>query len=266
MAATDAFAARLSDVLATLEVGALLGASERRVRGLGSLLQFACLSVPCDEAFVAIEVEHLGRMMVPGVASKDVWRPLDLELSPLGTPFAYLFAGGAGYGAELLPEEPMLGSLGAVLESAPRAGVFVPVRLGAEVVGGVALLRSSVSFGADALLLAERLSDVAAGTLEAYRTEQVLFELFAQALPELCAVDGETGFARGLQRYVHALRLTPLYRRRLLLADGIARLAKHGDAEVELAADIVLRVERYVSRLGLGEDEAGSRTSPNEWP
>jgi len=77
----------------------------------------------------------------------------------------------------------MLGSLGAVVESAPRAGVFVPIRLGAEVVGGVALLRSSVSFGADALLLAERLSDVTTSTLEAYRTEQILFELFAQALP-----------------------------------------------------------------------------------
>lgn len=262
MPSTDAFASRLSDVLGTLEVGAVLGAGERRVRGLGSLLQFACLSVPCDEAFVAVEQEHLGRMLVPGIASKDAWRPLELELSPLGTPFAYLFAGGAGHAAELLVDDPMLATLGDVFATTPRTGIFVPIRLGVDVVGGVALLRSTASFGEDALVLGERLADVAAGTLEAYRTEQVLLELFAQVLPDLCAVDGETGFARGLERYIHSLRLTPAYQSRLALADAIARLVNHGDAEAELAADLVARVERYVGRLQLEHGGEGGFELP----
>jgi hypothetical protein len=259
MALTDAFAARLSDVLATLEVGALLGASERRVRGLGSLLHYACASMPCDEAFVAIELEHLGRMTVPGIATRDGWRPVGAELSPLGTPFAYLFAGGTGHAVELVEGDAMLSSLAGALVSSPKYGIFVPVHLGSDVVGGVALLRTEAGFGADALGLAERLADVAAGTLEAYRTEQVLLELFARVLPELCATDGETGFAGGLARFLHGLRLTPEYRRRLVLADAVARLAAQGPAEAELAADVVVRVERYVASL-----HGGALTTPIE--
>ena len=250
MTTLDAFAARLLDVLSTLESTAVLGAAERRLRSLGSLLRFACVTVPCDEALVAIELEHLGRMHVPGVATADEWRPADVELSPLGTPFAFLFAGGGGHAAELVPDDPMLAALAGLLRSTPRHGVFVPVRLGAEVVGGVALLDGSRRTGDRELLLGEQLADVTSGAVEAYRTERALLEVFALALPELVSSDGETGFARELERYVHSLRLAPEYRRRLALAGAIGRLAGHGDAAVELAARLIADVERYLDGLG----------------
>lgn len=249
MSSLDAFAARLLDVLSTLETTAVLGAAERRIRGLSSLLRFACAALPCDEAFAAIELEHLGRMHVPGVATADEWREANVELSPLGTPFAYLFAGGVGHAAELMVGDPMLAALTDVLRSAPRHGVFVPVRLGVEVVGGLALLGSAERSGDRELVLGERLADVAAGAVEAYRTERALLEVFALALPELVARDGETGFAAGLARFVHATRLAPEYRRRLALADAIARLAGHGDAALALAANLVADVERYLAAV-----------------
>ncbi len=98
-------------------------------------------------------------------------------------------------------------------------------------------------------------AEVLSGTLEAFRTERVLLELFAAALPDLCAPDAQTGFARGLERYIHGLRLAPEYRRKGELADAVARLARQGPAGAELAAEIVAKVERYVERLGAGQGD-----------
>ncbi|MBM4358224.1 MAG: hypothetical protein FJ096_08935 [Deltaproteobacteria bacterium] len=248
MGFNDAFAARLADVLATLEATALLGSSERRVRGLGGLLRYACLTVPCDEAFVAVELEHLGRMHVPGLATREEWRPASLELPPLGTPFAFLLAGGGGHLVELEPSDPLLRALGGVGGGAARQGAFVPIRLGAEVVGGLALLFDEHRPGGRELVAAEQLAEVAAGTLEAYRTERALLELFATVLPELCGAEGATGFVEGLERFVHRLRLAPDYRQRLALAEAVARVARRGDAESSLALRLLAEIERFAAR------------------
>jgi hypothetical protein len=257
MPVVNAFAVRLADLLATLEATAILGAAERRVRGLGAMLQFACLSLPCEEALVAIELEQLGRLRVPGIATPEAWRQVDVDMPPTGTPFAFLFGGGSGYAAELADGDSMLDALAGVLASKPRYGVFVPIRLGASVIGGAALLREQATMGDQELTMAERLAEVLSGTLEAFRTERVLLELFAAALPELCAADSETGFAKGLEPFIHGLRLAPEYRRKIELAEAVARLAQQGSRETELAADLLARVERYVADLGRNATDDG---------
>ena len=250
----NSFAVRLRDLLSTLETGVLLGGARGRVRGLGEQLQFACLSLPCSEALVALELERLGRLQVPGVASGDSWRPTDVEFLPSGTPFAYLLGGGSGYAAELAEGDAMLEALAPVLESVPTHAIFVPLRVGASVIGGAALL-SEGEFGDRELALAERLAGVLSVTLEAFRTERVLYELFARALPDLCADDALTGFSDALEKHVRSLRLTPEYRRRLDLARVVGRLAESGIAESRLAQDILVRVDGYVSELARGQPE-----------
>jgi hypothetical protein len=253
----SAFAVRLRDLLATLESTALLGVAEGRLRGLGEQLQFACMALPCDEALVALELGGLGRLRVPGVASAEQWRATDHEFLPSGTPFAYLLGGGTGYAAAVGADDAMLAALEPVMESAPRQALFVPIRLGASVVGGAALLREAAGAGDRELAMAERLAEVLALTLETFRTERVLLELFSVVLPDLCAADAPTGFGDGLERYLHRLRLTPSYRRRLELAEVVGRIAAHGSAETRLAGDVLARVEAYVRELtgdGDGDD------------
>lgn len=263
---TSAFAVRLRDLLATIETSALLGAAETRLRGLGEHLQFACLALPCAEAVVALEVARLGRLQVPGVATADGWRPTEHEFLPSGTPFAYLLGGGAGYAAELEADDPMLEALRPVLQTEPRQGIFVPLRVGSSVVGGAALFRSADDLdgapgddeGASnerALAMGERLAEVLALTVESFRTERVLLQLFAQVLPDLFVPDGATGFARALEEYVHQLRLEPAYRRRLELAEIIGRIATHGESETSLVADLLGRVDVYLGELA-GETDA----------
>jgi hypothetical protein len=251
-----AFTVRLRDLLATLESAALMGASENRLRGLGEQLQFACLALPCSEALVALEVSGLGRMQVPGVASPDRWRATDLEFLPSGTPFAYLLGGGGGYGAEVKPDDDLLDAIRPALGCDPRHVLFVPVRVGGSIVGGAALLSDDELYRAgsparsdDALAMAERLAEVLALTLESYRTERVLLQVFAQLLPDLCAPDAPTGFAQDLETYLHDLRLAPAYRRRLALAQTIGEIAAQGESETELVVDLLHRFQRYIAEL-----------------
>lgn len=260
----SSFAVRLRDLLATLETTALLGAAEIRMRGLGEQLQFACMAVPCDEALVAIERASLGRLRVPGVATAEGWRAAEIELMPAGTPFAYLLGGGGGFAAELAPDDEMIATLAPVLETAPRYAIFVPIRAGATVIGGAALFRREEPHGDAALSMAERLGEVLSLTLETHRTERVLFAVFAAALPDLVAPEASTGFAAGLEKYVHHLRLSPTYQERLALAETIGRIAAQGVAETRLATDILARVEAYVEGLaapdGLAEDALSDAT------
>ncbi len=249
----SAFAVRLRDLLSTLETAALLGAAEARVRGLGEQLQFACLALPCSEALVALELSQLGRLRVPGVATAEQWRSVELEFLPSGTPFAFLLGGGAGYAAELEPDDAMIEVLRPVLETEPRQALFVPIRIGSEVIGGAALLREEGDMREDALHMAERLAGVLALTLESFRTERVLLELFAQVLPELCHPDAATDFSAALREHIHALRLAPAYRRRMQLTEMVGRVAALGPAEAELAADILGRFEKYMAGLVEGD-------------
>lgn len=243
------FAVRLRDLLSTLESATLLGAAEARVRGLGEHLRFACLAVPCDEALVALEIESLGRLRVPVVATADGFRATEHDFLPSGTPFAYLLGGGGGHAAELAPDDPMIEPLLPLLASPPRSGIFVPVRLGGATVGGAALFARERSLSDRELDLAERLAEVLALTVESLRTERLLFELFARALPDLLGDDAGTSLREALEEHVHAMRLTPPYRRRLDLANALGRLADRGEREAALAADLLAAVDGYVAHL-----------------
>jgi hypothetical protein len=249
------FAVRLRDLLATLESTSLMGAVEGRMRGLGEQLQFACMALPCDEALVALELQSLGRLSVPGIATADAWRATTLEFLPSGTPLAYLLGGGSGFASELLPDDALLQLLGPHLETAPTHAVFVPVRVGTSVLGGAVLLRQDEPLGDRELAMGERLAEVLSLTVESYRTERVLLQLFSEVLPDLCAPDAPTGFAEGLEQYIHRLRLSPKYRARLELSETVGRIAAHGADETRLATDLLRRVDQYLRELSGGGDE-----------
>ncbi|MCK6589888.1 MAG: hypothetical protein HUU21_08655 [Polyangiaceae bacterium] len=255
-----AFSARLRDLLSTVESTSLLVASEARVRGLGEHLRFACLALPCSEALVALEIEALGRLAVPVVAGPEAWRATDLHIMPSGTPFAYLLSGGGGYAAELGEDDEMIAALRPILQKTPRAGVFVPIRLGDSAIGGAALLSHEEPLSDRHLDMAERLAEVLALTVESFRTERVLFELFARALPDLLAEDATTSLRSALERHIHGLRVTPAYRRKLELALSIGRVADRGEAETRLAADLLARIDAYARsfEMGGGSGDGGS--------
>ena len=251
------FAIRLRDLLSTLESASIISSVETRMRGLGEQLQFACMALPCDEALVAIERATLGRLHVPGVATAEGWRAVDRDFLPSGTPFAYLLGGGSGYAAELESDDDMLADLAPLLETQPRYVMFVPNRVGASVLGGVALFSTSESLGDAQLVMAERLAEVLSLTLESHRSERVLLSLFATLLPDLCAADAPTNFADKLEDWVHQLRLDPTYLQSLELAHAVGRIAAHGDRETELAHTVLSGFERYVNSLAaLGDDVA----------
>jgi GAF domain-containing protein len=246
----DPFAIRLRDLLSTLESAALLGAAESRVRGLGEQLRFACLAIPCDEALVALEIEALGRLTIPVVADVEGARASGLQILPSGTPFAYLLGGGSSYAAGLSADDPMIAALLPALRRPPRHGVFVPIRLGDSIVGGAALFSHEAPLGDRELAMAERLGEVLSLTVESFRTERVIFELFARALPDLLGPEASTSLPTALARHIRDLRLLPSYRRRLDLALAVGRVADHGEGEAALAAAMLDRIEVYARSLG----------------
>jgi hypothetical protein len=261
---SDPFTARLRDLLSTLEVTALVGVAEERMRGLGEHLRFACMALPCSEALVALEVEALGRLSVPVVADEQGFRASALDLWPSGTPFAYLLAGGSGLAVGLAPEDAMVAALRPALAAAPAYAVFVPIRLGSAVVGGAALFSHRERLDQRHLEMAERLSEVLALTVESFRTERVIFELFARALPDLIGPEAPTSLGAALQRHLAGLRAAPAYRRRLELATAVARVADRGPAEAELCAALLDRIEAFLGGAAGGpiprpSDEAHAR-------
>jgi GAF domain-containing protein len=249
----DPFTARLRDLLSTLESAALLGVAESRVRGLGEHLRFACLALPCTEALVALELSSLGRLTVPVVADAQGHRASGLELWPSGTPFAYLLAGGSGHAVELGPDDAMIAALRPALAGAPAYGIFVPVHAGSAVVGGAALFSREARLGDRELEMAERLAGVLSLTIESFRTERVIFELFARALPDLLGAEAMTSLPEGLERHLASLRAAPAYRRRLALAVAVGRVADHGAEETALAEGVLERIDAYARGLaGVG--------------
>lgn len=247
-----AFEARLRDLLSTIEASALVGAAEGRIRGLGEHLRFACMAIPADEALVALEQSALGRLQVPVLATEGGFRSLDLEFMPSGTPFSYLLAGGSGHAARLAENDPMIGPFRPVLAETPSSGIFLPLRVNDSVIGGVALFSHHEPFTDRQLEMGERLSEVLALTVESFRTERIVFELFARALPEILS-DMPTSFGASLTRYIHAMRLPPAYRRRLTLAASVARVADRGEAESQLVIDLLERIDQYAKSLtGVG--------------
>lgn len=249
-----AFEARLRDLLSTIEASALVGAAEGRIRGLGEHLRFACMAIPAAEALVALEQSALGRLLVPVVADANGFRTASLEFQPSGTPFSYLLAGGSGHAARLGEDDPMIAPLRPALSAAPTSGIFLPLRVNESVIGGAALFSHDEPFTDAHLEMGERLAEVLALTVESFRTERIVFELFARALPDVLT-GMPTSFAASLGRYVHAMRLEPAYRRRLTLAGAVARVADRGEAEAQLVIDLLERIDQYARALtGLGVD------------
>lgn len=249
-----AFEARLRDLLSTLEASALVGSTEGRIRGLGEHLRFACMAMPAGQALVALELASLGRLHVPVVADAQSYSTPDLEFMPSGTPFAYLLAGGSGHSAHLGADDPMIAPVRPVLSGEPTSGMFLPLRVNESVVGGVALFTFAEPFADHHLEMGERLAEVLALTVESFRTERILFELFARALPDVLR-DVPTSFAASLSRYIHAMRLPPVYRRRLELAASVARVADRGEAEAQLVIDLLDRIDQYARTLtGMSPD------------
>ncbi len=245
------FSSRLRDLLGTLEAAALVGQSEVRMRGLGEHLRFACLALPCAEALVALEVETLGRLSVPIVATAEGYRRVALEFLPSGTPFAYLLGGGSAHAAELREDDAMIRALRPALTETPVAGIFVPIRIGESTIGGAALLLREEPASTDKLLeMSERLAEVLALTVESFRTEQMIFSLFARALPDLLDANAETSLRASLTKYVHALRLAPTYKERLTLALAVGRLCDRGPSEARLCADVLARIDSYAAARG----------------
>jgi hypothetical protein len=101
--------------------------------------------------------------------------------------------------------------------------------------------------------MAERLAEVLALTIESFRTERVLLQLFAQMLPDLCAADAPTGFLAELDHHIHELRIDPTYQRRMKLARVVGKIAAQGEAETQLVSDILERVARYMHELVDGQ-------------
>ena len=249
-----AFEARLRDLLSTLEASALVGSTEGRIRGLGEHLRFACMAMPAGQALVALELSSLGRLHVPVVADVAGFTQPNLEFMPSGTPFSYLLAGGSGHSAHLGEDDPMIAPIRPVLSGDPSSGMFLPIRVNESVVGGVALFTFGDPFSDAHLEMGERLSEVLALTVESFRTERILFELFARALPDVLR-DVPTSFAASLSRYIHAMRLPPVYRRRLELAASVARVADRGEAESQLVIDLLDRIDQYARTLtGMGPE------------
>ena len=253
-----AFEARLRDLLSTLEASALVGATEGRIRGLGEHLRFACMAIPASEALVALEQSALGRLHVPVVATAGEYRtPEGIEFLPSGTPFAYLLAGGSGHAARLAAGDPMIAPMRPALAAEPTSGIFLPLRVNESVIGGVALFSHDAPFTDYHLEMGERLSEVLALTVESFRTERIVFELFARALPDVLR-DLPTSFAASLSRYIHGLRLPPAYRRRLTLAAAVSRVADRGEAEAALVIDLLDRIDQYARQLtGMPTDGVG---------
>jgi hypothetical protein len=118
------------------------------------------------------------------------------------------------------------------------------------VVGGAALFSHRERLDQRHLEMAERLSEVLALTVESFRTERVVFELFARALPDLIGPEAPTSLGAALSRHLAGLRAAPAYRQRLALATAVARVAHRGPAEAELCAALLDRIEAYARGSG----------------
>jgi hypothetical protein len=244
-----AFSSRLSDLLGTLESGAIIGLARSRVRGLGEQLRFACLALGCTEALVALEMTAMDRLVIPAVADASGFREVHHELIPDGTPIAYLLAGGAGHSVELHPDDAAIKPFAAVLAHPAKGAIFSPLRM-ADRFAGAAILLSADGPPTDSQLeMSERLAEVLALTVESFFTERALFELFALALPDLLGPSAPTTLPKALEDHIRGLRVAPAYRRRLSLATAVGRLAGRTDAETDLAGSVLAAFDAYLGAL-----------------
>lgn len=251
-----AFSERLFDLLSTLESGAVIGLAQSRVRGLGQQLAFACSALGCSEALALLETDAMGRLVLPVVASPGGFRESGVEVLPEGTPIAHTLAGGGAQALSVEPDDSSLGPLLELLDVPPTSVLFAPIRLGDRIVGALALFEAEgASFDDAKIELAERLAEVVALTVEAFFTERMLFELFAQALPDLLGPTAATSLPKALERHIHRMHVAPEYRSRLALALAVGRVASRTDAEARLARRVLDAFEKYMIALEGGASE-----------
>jgi hypothetical protein len=248
-----AFAARLFDLLSTLESSALIGLAKSRVRGLGEQMAFACLALGASEGLAALESSATTHLWVPVVASRTGHRELGKELPFDGTVLSHVLSGGSTYAVSIEPGDESLRCFEGWLESAPVSALTVPIRVGERVVGGAVFFADDAPFSDDKIEMGERLSEVLGLTAEAFFTERMLFELFASALPELLGKEAATSLPQKLLSHLRTMRVTEAYRQRIKLATTVGKLTSRSALEGQLAEQVLRVFEGYVTSLEGGE-------------
>lgn len=243
-----AFVSRLADLLSTVEATSVLSSAEVRMRGLREQLEFACIAMPCDQALVALEVSAFGRLAILATSTPDGSSDANLELIASGTPLAHVLAGGDAFAVSLDDDDPLLDFARPLITVKPRSAVIAPLRLGRSPVGAVVLLREGAS-GDREVHLAQHLGEVLSLTVESFRTERVLLELFARALPDVFASDPPTSFGTKLEATLSELRIDPAYRRRVRMALVCGKIAARGEADAELVEGVLDRFEHHFRSL-----------------
>lgn len=247
--AEAAFAARLFDLLSTVEASAIIGLARSRVRGLGEQLAFACSALRASEALAALETSATTHLSVPVVASPSGHKEVNVELPFEGTVFSHVLGGGSTYAVTLEPADELVSSLRPLLEADPSAALVIPIRQGDRTVGGAAFFSYDGPFGDAEIEMAERFGEVVGLTVEAFFTERLLFELFASCLPELLGKDAATSLPEKVMAFLRSTRVSPVYRTRLELALSIGRLTSRTAIEARLATRVLDAFEGYLVAL-----------------
>ncbi|NUP04760.1 MAG: GAF domain-containing protein [Polyangiaceae bacterium] len=244
-----AFAARLFDLLSTLEASAVIGLAKSRVRGLGEQLAFACSAMRASEAIAALETSATTHLLVPVVASPAGHREVSMELPFEGTILSHVLGGGSTYALSLEPGDDLVAPLRHLFEADPVAALVIPIRLGDRTVGATALVSHAAPFGDAEIEMAERFGEVVGLTAEAFFTERLLFELFSSCLPELLGKEAATSLPEKVMTQLRAMRVAPVYRTRLELALAIGRLTSRTSLEARLATRVLDAFEGYLAAL-----------------
>ncbi len=243
-----AFVSRLRDLLSTVEATSVLSSADVRMRGLREQLEFACVAVPCEQALVALEVTSFGRLAILATSTQAGSADADLEFVATGTPLAHVLAGGDAIGMSLEPGDALLDFARPLITVDARSAIVAPLRLGRSPVGGVILLRAAES-GDREVRLAQHLGEVLSLTVESFRTERVLLELFARALPDVLAPDLPSTFGARLEAMLDELRFDPAYHRRVRMAVVCGKIAARGEADASLVEGVLDRFEEHFRAL-----------------
>jgi hypothetical protein len=244
-----AFAARLFDLLSTLEASVVIGLAKSRVRGLGEQLAFACTALGASEAVAGLESTATTHLAVPVVANRTGHREISGELPFDGTVLSHVLTGGSTYAVSLEPGDESVHAFEGWLEETPVAVLAVPIRVGDRVVGGAAFFSGSSAFGQEAIEMGERLSEVLGLTAEAFFTERMLFELFARSLPDLLGTTAATSLPEKLLAHLRAMRVSDAYRQRVELAASVGKLTSRTAHEANHAGAVLRSFEAYVAAL-----------------
>lgn len=240
------FAERLRDVLSTVDASFVTASAN--LAGAGPLLTYACRSLPCDEAVLAIRRGPLNQVRVELVADPAGARPEGLHMDIDGTIFGPTFAGHGAVWTALRDADERLGPLGEILGGARVGALVVPVTVQGVPVGAVAMLSSS-SLSERERRAAEPLLDAVGAALGAIVTQRFLVRLFAAIVPDLMGEDAATDFSLAMLRHADRLESAPVHRRTLEICAAASRVGARGEEESALALDVLERFAQYADVL-----------------